>query len=161
MPKKGFTGPRKPLRRRPGSALKSRRVKAEGLAAPTSAEDAPPGVSGPPKASLRRTPAARTRKALRRLRTLETGAETGTVRLTAWESAFISGVSERLETYGSAFRDPAKGRPEEALSDRQGAVVRALSAKARVAARKGAGPRQGGSPLRRGKEGQPPDDGED
>ena len=154
MPKKGPKGSRKPLRRRPGSALKTRRLKARDLPAPPASEDGLPDGSGPRKVSLRRTPAARTRKALRRLRTLETEAETGSVRLTAWETAFISGVSERLETYGSAFRDPAKGRPEEALSDRQGEVVRALSARARAAARRG------GGTGRSRKDSQPPDDAE-
>ena len=36
--------------------------------------------------------------------------------LSDWEKEFVDGVGKRLETYGSAFRDPSKGSLEEALS---------------------------------------------
>ena len=51
--------------------------------------------------------------------------------LTDWESEFSDSVSERLETFGSAFQDPQKGRPADALSFAQKRVVSALSKKAR------------------------------
>ncbi|MBI1360099.1 MAG: hypothetical protein GC155_07425 [Alphaproteobacteria bacterium] len=41
-------------------------------------------------------------------------------------------MTERLETYGSAFRDPAKGSLDEALSQRQSQVVRTLDKKGRA-----------------------------
>lgn len=51
--------------------------------------------------------------------------------LNDWEKEFVDGVSARLETYGSAFRDPSKGSLEEALSQRQTQVVRVLDKKTR------------------------------
>jgi hypothetical protein len=78
----------------------------------------------------------KTGKALRRLkrvaeRAAERAAAAGGPGLTDWEKDFVAGVSERLETYGSAFRDPAKGALDEALSQRQTQVVRALDKKGR------------------------------
>lgn len=78
----------------------------------------------------------KTGKALRRLkRAAERAAELAAAGsgpgLTDWEKDFVAGVSERLETYGSAFRDPAKGALDEALSQRQTQVVRALDKKGR------------------------------
>ena len=82
---------------------------------------------------------SKTRRALRRLKQVRAQAEAGGgdagPRLTEWERAFVEGVGERLETYGSAFRDPAKGRLEEALSDRQAHVVKQLTKKTRTAQR--------------------------
>lgn len=49
--------------------------------------------------------------------------------LNEWEKEFVDGVSERLKTYGSAFRDPSKGSLDEALSQRQTQVVRVLDKK--------------------------------
>ncbi len=51
--------------------------------------------------------------------------------LSDWEKEFVDGVGKRLETYGSAFRDPSKGSLEEALSQRQTQVVRVLDKKTR------------------------------
>lgn len=51
--------------------------------------------------------------------------------LTVWEKDFVKGVAERLETYGSAFRDPAKGRLDEPLSQRQEQTARVIARKAR------------------------------
>ena len=66
----------------------------------------------------------KTQKALRKLRR---AAEAATAEdgpgLTTWEKDFVEGVTTRLETYGSAFRDPGKGRLEEALSARRGSAV--------------------------------------
>src|SRR6185436_18410242 len=55
----------------------------------------------------------------------------GAPELTNWEKDFVEGVSKRLETYGSAFRDPGKGRLEEALSQRQHHVARIIEKKSR------------------------------
>jgi hypothetical protein len=76
----------------------------------------------------------KTRKALRKLRQAAERAEgDGGAGLTSWEKDFVEGVSKRLETYGSAFRDPGKGRLEEALSQRQAHVTRVLDKKSRKA----------------------------
>ena len=82
----------------------------------------------------REVPRSKTRKALRKLqRAAERATEEGAPGLTAWEKDFVEGVTRRLETYGSAFRDPGKGRLEEALSQRQAHVTRAIGAKSRKA----------------------------
>lgn len=76
----------------------------------------------------------KTRKALRKLkRAAERAAVEGGPGLTDWEKQFVEGVSTRLETYGSAFRDPQKGSLDEALSARQTHVVRAIDKKGRKA----------------------------
>lgn len=76
----------------------------------------------------------KTRKALRKLRqAAESAEEEGAPGLTTWEKEFVEGVTTRLEKYGSAFRDPGKGRLEEALSNRQQQVTRAITAKTRKA----------------------------
>jgi len=76
----------------------------------------------------------KTRKALRKLRqAAESAEEEGAPGLTTWEKDFVEGVTTRLEKYGSAFRDPGKGRLEEALSNRQQQVTRAITAKTRKA----------------------------
>lgn len=76
----------------------------------------------------------KTRKALRKLRrAAERATEEGGPGLTAWEKDFVEGVSGRLEKYGSAFRDPGKGRLEEALSQRQSQVARVIDKKSRKA----------------------------
>ncbi len=88
----------------------------------------------------------KTRKALKRLKRASDRAaeaeQTGGKGLTSWEKDFVAGVSERLETYGSAFRDPAKGALEEALSQRQTAIARAIERKSRP---KSENPGKGGS----------------
>jgi hypothetical protein len=74
----------------------------------------------------------KTRKALRKLRrAADRATEEGGPGLTDWEKDFVEGVSGRLEKYGSAFRDPGKGRLEEALSQRQAHVTRVLDRKSR------------------------------
>ncbi|HEX5006652.1 MAG TPA: hypothetical protein VFV70_06035 [Hyphomonadaceae bacterium] len=98
----------------------------------------------------------KTARALRKLRQAATRAsEEGGAGLTNWEKDFVDGVTGRLEKYGSAFRDPGKGRLEEALSQRQAHVARAIDKKSRGKAAKASGktsdgperPKQGG--LRR------------
>jgi hypothetical protein len=80
----------------------------------------------------------KTRKALRKLRGAATRAEgEGGPGLTEWEKEFVDGVTERLEKYGSAFRDPGKGRLDEALSARQTHITRAIDKKSRKGAKAG------------------------
>lgn len=73
----------------------------------------------------------KTRKALRKLKLAAAAAGEDNIKLSAWEKDFVAGVSERLETYGSAFNDPSKGPLDEALSLRQSEVVRQLVRKSR------------------------------
>lgn len=76
----------------------------------------------------------KTNKALRKLRRAAARAsEEGGPGLTSWEKDFVEGVTGRLEKYGSAFRDPGKGRLEEALSQRQSQVARVIEKKSRKA----------------------------
>jgi len=51
--------------------------------------------------------------------------------LTDWEEEFAGSVTERLDKFGSAFQDPQKGRPADALSFAQKRVVAALNKKAK------------------------------
>ena len=51
--------------------------------------------------------------------------------LTDWEEEFTESVGERLDKFGSAFHDPEKGRPVDALSFAQKKVVAALKKKAK------------------------------
>lgn len=76
---------------------------------------------------------AKTARALRKLKRLADSVEQGEAKLSDWEKEFVTGVTGRLEKYGSAFRDPAKGRLEEALSQRQSQITRVLDKKARKA----------------------------
>jgi hypothetical protein len=80
---------------------------------------------------VREVPKQKTARALRKLaRVARQAEETGT-ELTRWEQDFVSGVTGRLSTYGSAFRDPQKGALEEPLSQRQSEIVRLLNRKSR------------------------------
>ncbi len=54
--------------------------------------------------------------------------ETG-VDLSEWESEFIDSVSERVKTYGRAFRDPDKGAMTGTLSLRQGVKLKEIRKK--------------------------------
>ncbi len=53
-------------------------------------------------------------------------------KLTDWEEEFTESVTERLDKFGSAFQDPEKGRPADALSFAQKKVVAALKKKAKT-----------------------------
>ncbi len=93
----------------------------------------------------------KTSKALRKLRRVaDRASEEGGPGLTTWEKDFVEGVSGRLEKYGSAFRDPAKGRLEEALSSRQTHIVRVIDKKSRKPAKDGTN-KAPNSTLSRGK----------
>lgn len=86
--------------------------------------------------SKREVDRGRTSRALRRLRrAAERAGQEGAPGLSTWEKDFVEGVTARLETYGSAFRDPAKGPLKEPLSSRQGQIVRAIETKTRLKAR--------------------------
>jgi hypothetical protein len=92
----------------------------------------------------------KTARALRKLRrTAERASGEGAPELTTWEKEFVDGVTGRLEKYGSAFRDPGKGRLEEALSQRQAHVARVIDKKSRgKAAGKASGKTPGKAPGR-------------
>lgn len=77
-----------------------------------------------------------TRKALRRVRrlaALKEGVKDGATApdFSGWEEEFLSEVAARLDTYGSAFADPGKGRLEEALSVLQAQKLREIERKAK------------------------------
>lgn len=76
----------------------------------------------------------RTRKALRRVRALTQ--DKPAEEFSGWETEFLTEVGARLETYGSAFRDSTKGRPDEALSTLQHQKLAEIAAKAKGKARK-------------------------
>ena len=61
----------------------------------------------------------------------------GAVAYSPWESEFLSEVDQRLEKYGSAFANLAKGGKEEALSTLQTVKLKEIAAKARGKKRKG------------------------
>ena len=62
---------------------------------------------------------------------------TGEVEYSAWENEFLGEVDQRLEKYGSAFHNLAKGRAEDALSVLQTIKLKEIAAKARGKPRKG------------------------
>lgn len=80
-------------------------------------------------AGPRSVDARKTRKALRKLRKIADAAAAG-AEFSAWESEFAAGLGERLGHYGSAFRDSAKGRLDEPLSERQAQKLKELLKKA-------------------------------
>lgn len=93
----------------------------------------------------------KTRKALRKLRrAADRATEEGGPGLSDWEQDFVEGVTTRLETYGSAFRDPGKGRLDEALSAKQAHITRLIDKKSRKAKPAEATPAaaQGSEPTR-------------
>ena len=72
------------------------------------------------------------RKALRKLRRAADLAEQGQgPPLSDWEQAFLEELEERIETYGSAFADPAKGDLSEPLSALQARKLKEIDRKAR------------------------------
>jgi hypothetical protein len=100
----------------------------------------------------------RTRKALRVVRKLAAqgkAAETvdpdtgelkpgdGVVDYSRWETDFLNEIDQRLEHYGSAFRDLGKGRKEDPLSLLQSVKIKEIAAKARGKKRTGLAKRNG------------------
>ncbi|MEQ1616888.1 MAG: hypothetical protein ABL883_00915 [Terricaulis sp.] len=61
----------------------------------------------------------------------------GAVEYSRWETEFLGEVDTRLEKYGSAFANLAKGRKEDALSVLQTVKLKEIAAKARGKKRKG------------------------
>ena len=87
----------------------------------------------------------RTRKALRQVRKLAALQDAATLvagetpaDYSGWEKEFLSEVEARLDKYGSAFADPGKGRPEDALSNLQAQKLKEIERKARGKARQAA-----------------------
>lgn len=79
---------------------------------------------------------AKQRKALRKLRKAAERAAQGLgPPLSDWERTFLEEVEARIETYGSAFADPDKGRLEDPLSALQSEKLREIDRKARGKAR--------------------------
>lgn len=105
----------------------------------------------------RRAPNAQdqaSRAALNALKRAKRAAERAGVPLSDWEGEFLGSVSQRVTTYGRAFADPEKGAPGQALSIRQGAKLKEITAKAQ-------GKSKGGKPpkaklRRRAPLGKPP-----
>lgn len=84
----------------------------------------------------------RTRKALRALKALkDAAAADGSGVFSDWEDTFITEVTARLETYGSAFADYGKGAPDEALSRLQQQKLKELKKKTQQPREPGAEPR--------------------
>jgi hypothetical protein len=77
------------------------------------------------------------RSALRKLRRAAARAAEGKgPPLSDWEQRFLDEVDQRIEIYGSAFHDYAKGSSEEALSDLQRVKLKEIDAKTRGKVRK-------------------------
>ena len=68
---------------------------------------------------------------LRALKKAERTAAREGVELSPWEDEFLTGVADRVKTYGRAFADPDKGDPGQALSQRQALKLRQITAKAK------------------------------
>lgn len=91
----------------------------------------------------------RTRKALKIIRQLAEapkGEGYEGDEYSGWEQEFLGEVEARLEKFGSAFADPSKGRPEEALSQLQAQKLKEIAAKARGGAKTGKNSAWGKSP---------------
>ncbi len=72
------------------------------------------------------------RKALRKLRkAAELAEKDGREGLSDWERTFVDEVQARIETFGSAFADPEKGRLDEPLSARQTQKLKEIAKKGR------------------------------
>ncbi|MFZ4071790.1 MAG: hypothetical protein ACOYJ6_17000 [Caulobacterales bacterium] len=69
-----------------------------------------------------------TRKALRLVRKLAEA--TPLEDYSGWEKEFLDEVGARLDKFGSAFNDAAKGRLDEALSNLQTVKLKEIAAKA-------------------------------
>ncbi len=99
----------------------------------------PPDGSG--AGGARSVEARKTRRALTKLRRAVAAAEAGTG-LSAWEAEFAESVEARLEAYGSAFTDPAKGALDEPLSARQAVKLREIARQGKSRAKAQAKPKR-------------------
>lgn len=84
----------------------------------------------------------RTRKAQRLVERLKRTAETAQEPLSDWEGDFLDEVGQRLDKYGSAFHDLAKGAREDAVSRLQAQKLKEIAAKASGKAKKQAEKRE-------------------
>ena len=72
------------------------------------------------------------RRILRKLRRAAARAEAGDgPGLSDWEQCFLEELEDRIDTYGSAFADPAKGDRSAPLSNLQDAKLKEIERKAR------------------------------
>lgn len=80
----------------------------------------------------------KTKRALRRLARAKAKAEAAgeDAKLSEWEDEFVASVEERLNTFGSAFNDPDKGKLDDALSGKQNYKLREIEKKASGKTRK-------------------------
>lgn len=90
------------------------------------------------KAADKKTAQRKSKKALARVRrTVQKKQELkGDASLSEWEDEFVDSLEERLEEFGSAFADPQKGAPTEALSYLQLAKLKEVEKKAAGKAKK-------------------------
>lgn len=73
----------------------------------------------------------RTRKAKRLVARLQSAKDQAAAPYSGWEEEFLDEVGARLDKYGSAFRDLAKGRAEDAVSVLQAQKLKEIAAKAK------------------------------
>lgn len=79
----------------------------------------------------------RARKAQRLIQKLRDAQENAAEPYSGWEDEFLTEVSQRIDKFGSAFRDLGKGAPEDAVSRLQQQKLREIAAKAAGKPRKG------------------------
>jgi hypothetical protein len=84
-----------------------------------------------PKERLEAERARAKRAALRALKRAKQAAESEKVELSSWEGEFLGSVEVRVERYGRAFRDPAKGTAAAALSMLQAQKLKEIAKKAK------------------------------
>ena len=84
----------------------------------------------PPLTPYEAQKAAAKRAALNGLKRAKRMADKAGVTLSEWEGEFLTGVADRVKTYGRAFGDPEKGAPGEALSAMQTLKLKEIAAKA-------------------------------
>jgi hypothetical protein len=85
----------------------------------------------PPVSPLEARKAAAKRAALNALKRARRTADKAGVELSDWEGEFLTGVADRVKTYGRAFGDPEKGAAGEALSVMQTVKLKEIAAKAK------------------------------
>ena len=85
----------------------------------------------PPLTPYEAQKAAAKRAALNALKRAKRTADKVGVKLSDWEGEFLTGVADRVKTYGRAFGDPEKGAPGQALSALQAVKLKEIAAKAK------------------------------
>lgn len=74
--------------------------------------------------------ARKTRKVLQALENARAEALANGADLSVWETEFMGSLETRIDTYGSAFRDPTKGALEDPISNMQRVKLKEIHAKA-------------------------------